>query len=98
MPASANSTVSLEDRVTSTLAVMTKLTADGFKVAGIVMGQAEGILILEFTPRCRKLLGSVRRIFRDHTGQNLELEIVINNVRVRWIQPYFPPVPAQGIH
>lgn len=65
----------------------------GHMVHGLTMSVDGAILLLRYHPSNERLLGEVRRVYRDSTGIWIEMEKIVGGVRVRWNKPY-----SQYIH
>lgn len=89
MPASIKPFPSpLRRRLKEAEAGMAALEDMGHIIAGMTLTADGAILLLRDHPANERLLGEVRRVYRDSQGFWIEMEKVVDKVRVRWIQPW----------
>lgn len=68
---------------------MAALDDMGFVIAGLTLTPSGTIILLREHTANDKLLGYVRRVYRDSAGLWVEMEkLVENNVRVRWLRAW----------
>lgn len=67
---------------------MAALEDMGHVVAGMSLTTNGAIILLRDHPANDRLMGEVRRVYRDSEGIWIEMEKRVDQVRVRWIRPW----------